>query len=76
MFVAGALWGVASSLVSGGGPSWVAALSMLSTFGLALAAPVCWWFAVRGQAGDRWTLGYLVAWSVWFAVLILAVIIF
>lgn len=35
----------------------------LLTAGLAPAALVCWVVASVGPGGDRWTLGYVVAWG-------------
>jgi hypothetical protein len=80
IFILGAILGylLAQGLASfpGDGPRAVVNLRIYSPLVLALAAPVCWYLAVRGQAGDRWTLAYIGAWAVWFSVLYLAVLVF
>lgn len=69
VFVVGALFGylMAQGFASfpGGAPRVVVHLRIYGTLALTVAAPVCWYFAVRGKAGDRWTLGYLAAWALW-----------
>lgn len=80
VFVVGAVFGYLTATVlasyPGGGPQAVIYLQIYSPLALAVMAPICWYFAVRGAAGDRWTIGYLLAWATWFAVLLLAVAIF
>lgn len=39
------------------------AVLVLLTAGLAPAAVVCWAMASVGPGGDRWTVGYVVAWG-------------
>jgi hypothetical protein len=41
---------------------------------LALAAPPCWYFALRGKAGDRWTLAYAGAWTIFLGVIYASVL--
>jgi hypothetical protein len=80
VFVIGAGFGLLAALVfgswPGGTPPVVTLLEILSVLALALAAPVCWYFAVHGEAGDRWTLAYVLTWVAWFVVLLLSVAIF
>lgn len=56
-----------SNSYPGGNPRIVTDLILVTVLGLALAAPVCWYFAVRGESGDRWTIGYVLAWVLWFS---------
>lgn len=80
IFVLGAVFGfvIAQGLASfsGDGPRAVVNLRIYSPLVLALASPACWYFALRHQAGDRWTLAYVGAWAIWFAALYLAVLVF
>ena len=80
IFVIGAVFGyvIAQGFASfpGGGPRAVVNLRIYSPLVLALASPVCWYFAERGRGGDRWTLAYVGAWAIWFAALYLAVLVF
>lgn len=69
VFVIGGLFGLLLAMTSnsypGGNPRIVTDLILITVLGLALAAPVCWYFAVRGESGDRWTIGYVLAWVLW-----------
>jgi hypothetical protein len=80
VFIVGAAFGylMAQGFASfpGGGPRVVVYLRIYGTFALGLAAPICWYFAVRGKAGDRWTLAYLGAWALWFVIAYLSALIF
>lgn len=81
VFVVGAVFGyLTASVISyyggGSGPLVVIYLRIYSPLVLALAAPICWYFAVRGKAGDRWTLGYIGAWVAWYGIGVLATLIF
>lgn len=49
--------------------------AVLTPLALALAAPVCWYFTFRGKAGDRWMLGYVLAWVAFISANYLAVLI-
>lgn len=73
VFLAGALFGLMMFLVvgsygGGGGPRPIAYVFVLVPLALALAAPPCWYFALRGKAGDRWTLAYAGAWAVFLGI--------
>ncbi len=65
VFLAGAFWGLAGAYVGGSFGAWAIALPALA---LTTAAPVCWYFALRGKAGDWWTLAYLGAWAAVFGI--------
>jgi hypothetical protein len=48
------------------GPAAVRQFAIWSTLLLGLAGPVCWYLAAHTEVGDRWTLGYFLAWVGWF----------
>lgn len=79
LFLAGMLFGylfaVGVASYPGGSPA-VAYVMIFTFLALGLAAPVCWFFAEVRHRGDRWTLGYVGAWALWFAVAYLAVWLF
>ena len=60
----------------GNEPVAVSQLKISGTLLLGLAGPVCWYLAAHAEAGDRWTLGYFLAWVGWFVFGSLAVAIF
>ena len=76
VFVVGAVFGYLYAVLfasyPAGGPRFVAYAAILAPLALALAAPVCWFFA-ETRAAARWTLRYVGAWGLWFAVNSLAV---
>jgi hypothetical protein len=79
VFLAGALFGLQMaatiSYFGGGGlPTPLAYVFLLVPLALALAAPPCWYFAVRGKAGDRWTLAYAGAWTIFLGVIYASVL--
>lgn len=80
VFVSGGLFGLlfamASNALPGGNPRIVTDLIIATLLGLALAAPVCWYFAVKGESGDRWTIGYALAWVLWFGCAFLLTLMF
>ena len=80
VFVLGAGFGYlfanGGHLVSGRSAQRRADLELFSLLALAFAAPACWLLAYSSPAGDRWTLGSLAAWALWFAVAYLAVLVF
>lgn len=80
VFILGGLFGLLFAMTSnsfpGGNPRIVTDLILATLIGLALAAPVCWYFAVKGESGDRWTLGYVLAWVAWFGSAFLLALIF
>lgn len=80
VYTLGTLWGVLAAMVftsyPGNEPAAVSAFKVLSTLVLGLAGPVFWYLAAHTEAGDRWTLAYLMAWVGWFALGSLAVAIF
>lgn len=80
IFVFGAGFGILGAMVvgswPGGAPLLIVWLEILTLAGLALAAPVCWYFALHTEAGDRWTVGYVLAWATWLAVELLGAAIF
>ena len=43
-------------------------LGVFFGLGLMLAAPFCWVAAMTSSEGDRWTLGYIGGWAVYFLV--------
>jgi hypothetical protein len=61
----GLLFAMASNSLPGGNPRIVTDMIIATLLGLALAAPICWYFAVKGESGDRWTIGYVSAWAIW-----------
>ncbi|MCA1702430.1 MAG: hypothetical protein LC808_03845 [Actinobacteria bacterium] len=42
-------------------------VEIIAFLGLALAAPVCFCLATFGSKGDRWTIGYVIAWLAYIA---------
>ena len=80
LFVLGTVWGVLSAMVfvsyPGNEPAVVSQLKIWSTLLLGLGGPGFWYLAAHTEAGDRWTLAYLLAWIGWFVVGSLAVAIF
>ena len=71
VFPLGAVFGILFAMVfssyPGGNPKVVNGLIVAFILGLAFASPVCWYLAVRGKSGDRWTVAYILAWTCFFA---------
>lgn len=80
VFILGAAWGVLAAMLfaafPGDAPAAVSQFKIWSTLLLGLAGPVCWYRAAHTEAGDRWTLGYFLAWVAWFAFEGIAVAVF
>ena len=80
VFVLGAVCGyvfaIGTASFPGGGPRAVFYLQFFTLLTLAVAAPACWCLSYASAAGDRWTLGYLASWVLWFAVVYFAVLLF
>lgn len=64
--VFGILFAMAFTSYPGGNAGVVNGLIVAYVLGLGLTAPVCWYFAARAMSGDRWTVGYIVAWMLFF----------
>lgn len=81
VFTAGLFFGLLMSATAGyfgggGGPSVVRLAVVFVPLAMGLAAVPAWVLAVKSEAGDRWTIGYLVAWLVYVGVSSLLVWIF
>ena len=80
VFVLGAVWGVLAAMVftsfPGNEPVAVSQLKIWGTLLLGVAGAVCWYLAAHTEAGDRWTLAYILTWIGWFVLGSLAVAIF
>lgn len=70
VYVAGMVFGFLVALVVGsfGGSFTTDFFGVLFGLGLMLAAPICWVAAVKSSKGDRWTLGYIGGWGVFFLI--------
>lgn len=70
VYVAGMVFGFLVALVVGsfGGSFTTDFFGVFFGLGLMLAAPICWVAAVKSSKGDRWTLGYLGGWAVFFLI--------
>ncbi|CAA9219840.1 MAG: hypothetical protein AVDCRST_MAG10-614 [uncultured Acidimicrobiales bacterium] len=70
VFILGTVWGVLAAMILTSypvnGPAAVRHFAIWSTLLLGLAGPVCWYLAAHTEVGDRWTLGYFLAWVGWF----------
>ena len=70
VFVLGTVWGMLAALLfaafRGNAPAAVSQFRIWGTLLLGLAGPVCWYLAAHSELGDRWTLGYFLAWVAWF----------
>lgn len=73
VFLAGMFFGYLSAMVvlSFGGSTATDFTGVFGGLGLMLAAPLCWFAAVRGKKGDLWTLGYVGAWAVFIEIAML-----
>ena len=70
VYAAGMVFGFLTALVVGsfGGSFTTDFFGVFFGFGLMLAAPICWVAAVTSSKGDRWTLGYIGGWAVFFLI--------
>jgi hypothetical protein len=71
VFLAGMFFGYMFGVLvlSFGGSTATDFTRVFGAFGLMLAAPLCWFAAVRGKRGDLWTLGYIGAWTLFLGVM-------
>ncbi len=71
VFLAGMFFGYMFGVLvlSFGGSTATDFTRVFGAFGLMLAAPLCWFAAVRGKRGDLWTLGYVGAWALFLPVM-------
>jgi hypothetical protein len=80
VFTLGTVWGVLAAMAltsyPGNEPVAVSQFKIWSTLLLGLAGPGAWYLATHSEAGDRWTLAYLLAWVGWFSLGSLAVAVF
>lgn len=74
--LSGLLFAMSANSYPGGAPAILVDLELIILLGLSVGAIVCWIFAVRGRAGDLWTLCYALAWAGLIAITILATLIF
>ena len=70
VYTIGAIFGylTASMAISFGGSAAADFVGVFGGLGLMIAAPLCWYAAARTRGGDLWTLGYVVAWCLFFGV--------
>ena len=81
VFIAGLFFGLLFSATAGyygggGGPTVVRLTRVFVPLAMGLAAAPVWVLTARSKAGDRWTVGYVVAWSVFLGIGYLLVWIF
>jgi hypothetical protein len=76
-FSFGMVFGVNAALFGGGGgPMMLRVASVLVPLLLCLGAPASWVLSAKTEAGDQWTMGYVVSWLVFIGTTVTLVKIF